>query len=164
MARDFYDVLGVSKDADQESIRRAYRARSRALHPDASPEPDVAAFSELADAYAVLSRPEARRLYDSLGWRRPVGSLDGAEVVATLEVDAYEASTGTTRRIEVGEERRAVEVPVPPGAHDLDRIPIAPDQVALLRIVPARDRLAVRAAALLGLVSTLAFLLFLLAR
>jgi hypothetical protein len=56
-----------------------------------------------------------------------------------------------------------VEVPVPRGARDFDRIPISADQVALVRIVPARDGLAVRAAALVGLLCALGFLLFLLA-
>jgi DnaJ-class molecular chaperone len=163
MGRDFYDVLGVPRDADQESIRRAYRARSRVLHPDVSPDGDVGAFRELADAYAVLSRPEARRLYDGLGWRSRPRAVDGAAVVATIEVDAYEASIGTTRHIAVLEERRVVDVPVPPGAKDFDRIPVGPGQVALVRIVPARDRLAVQAAALVGLLSALGFLLFLLA-
>jgi DnaJ-class molecular chaperone len=163
MGRDFYDVLGVHREADQESIKRAYRARSRVLHPDVSQDADVRAFSELADAYAVLSRPETRRLYDGLGWRGRPRAVDGAEVVATVEVDAYEAHIGATRRVEVGEERRAVDVPVPPGVRNLDRIPIALDQVALVRIVPARDRLAVQAAALVGLLSALGFLLFLLA-
>jgi DnaJ-class molecular chaperone len=133
------------------------------LHPDVSPDGDVGAFRELADAYAVLSRPEARRLYDGLGWRGRPRAVDGAAVVATIEVDAYEASIGTTRHIAVLEERRVVDVPVPPGAKDFDRIPVGPGQVALVRIVPARDRLAVRAAALVGLLSALGFLLFLLA-
>lgn len=163
MGRDFYDVLGVPRDADQESIKRAYRARSRLLHPDASPDADAGAFTELAEAYALLSRPEARRLYDGLGWRGRPLAVDGADVVATVEVDAYEASVGTTRRIEVGEERRPVYIPVPPGVRDLDRLPIGPDEVVRVRIVPARDRLAVRAAALVGLLSALGFLLFLLA-
>jgi curved DNA-binding protein CbpA len=162
MGRDFYDVLGIPRDADQGAIRRAYRERSRALHPDVSPDGDVAAFSELADAYAVLSSPEARRLYDGLGWSARAGALDGADVVSTIEVDAYEASIGTTRHIALWEERRVLEVPVPPGARDFDRIPIGPDQVALVRIVPARGPLAVQAAALVGFLSALGFLLFLL--
>ena len=163
MGRDFYEVLGVRRDADQGTIKRAYRARSRVLHPDSSPDGNVAAFSELADAYAVLSKPEARRLYDGLGWRERPRAFDGAEVVATIEVDAYEASIGTTRHVTDWEERRVVEVPVPPGVRDLDRIPVGPERVAVVRIVPARDRFAVRAAALVGLLSALAFLLFLLA-
>ena len=163
MGRDFYEVLGVPRDADQATIKRAYRARSRMLHPDASPGGDVAAFSELADAYAVLSSPEARRLYDGLGWLERPRTYDGAAVVATIEVDAYEASTGTTRHIPDWEERRVMEVPVPRGVRDLDRIPVGPEQVAVVRIVPAQDRFAVRAAALVGLLSALGFLLFLLA-
>ena len=162
MGRDFYDVLGVPRDADLGTIKRAYRGRSHVLHPDVLPDGDVAAFSELADAYAVLSKPEARRLYDGLGWRERPRAFDGADVVATIEVDAYEASVGTTRHIPAWEGRRLVEVPVPQGVRDFDRIPVGPDQVAVVRIVPARDRLAVRVAALVGLLSALGFLLLLL--
>lgn len=63
----------------------------------------------------------------------------------------------------VAKEARAVNVAVPPGARDLDRIPLGPDEVAVVKIVPPRVRPAVRAAALLVLLGAVGFLLFLLA-
>jgi DnaJ-class molecular chaperone len=62
----------------------------------------------------------------------------------------------------VGRELRAFAVAVPPGAKDRDHVPLGPDEVAIVRIVPARDRPAVRAAALVVLLVAVGFLLFLL--
>jgi DnaJ-class molecular chaperone len=192
-------LLGVRRDADADAIRQAYRARSRALHPDVSADPEAdARFSELSEAYAVLSRPESRRLYDRFGWRGRMPT----KVVADLEVDPYEAYLGATLHVDVGEEHRCaacegsgrtkvvlerefgrlfsfvdcgacggrgatkevrgLDVAVPPGARDLDRVPLGPDEVAVVKIVPPRDRPAVRAAALLLLLGAVGFLLFLL--
>ncbi len=65
MARDLYRVLGVAEDASPESIRRAYRRLARSIHPDAAGKhADAARFREIHDAYAVLSDPERRSLYD----------------------------------------------------------------------------------------------------
>jgi curved DNA-binding protein len=67
----------VARDADQETIRRAYRALAVEHHPDVSGDPDADdRFREITDAYTVLSRPESRRRYDSLGFQpRGVGGL-----------------------------------------------------------------------------------------
>jgi molecular chaperone DnaJ len=68
--RDYYDVLGVSRDAGSDALKRAFRARARLLHPDVSPDEDAEAkFRELAEAYAVLSKPASRLLYDRFGYR-----------------------------------------------------------------------------------------------
>jgi DnaJ-class molecular chaperone len=78
--RDHYAVLRVARDADQETIRRAYRALVTEHHPDVSGDPDADdRFRELTDAYYVLSRPESRRRYDILGFDpRGLGGLDAA--------------------------------------------------------------------------------------
>jgi molecular chaperone DnaJ len=69
-ARDFYEVLGVARSAEAATVKRAFRARARLLHPDVSEDPDAERkFAELAEAYAVLSRPASRLLYDRLGYR-----------------------------------------------------------------------------------------------
>lgn len=66
MAKDYYAILGVSRDATQEEIKRAFRRLARETHPDANPgDPDAEArFREVAEAYEVLSDPERRRRYD----------------------------------------------------------------------------------------------------
>lgn len=229
-------MLGVRRDADEDEIKRAFRAGSRALHPDVSADPEAdSRFRELSEAYAVLSRPEPRRLYDRFGWRgrgqgferpqtrvyasSPRGFLEDlesliaaaagqqprqgpAEVVGSIELDPYEAHVGARRRIEVFAERpcaacggtghhrrisdresgrflsvddctdcggtgvagetRALNIPVPPRVRDLDRVPVGPQQVAIVKIVPPRERVAVRTAAFAGLLGAIGFLLFLL--
>lgn len=66
--RDYYAVMGVSRDATQEEIKRAYRKLARKYHPDVSKEPDAEArFKELGEAYEVLGDPEKRAAYDELG-------------------------------------------------------------------------------------------------
>lgn len=70
MKRDFYEVLGVSRDADAAEIKKAFRRQARECHPDVHPDdPDCEAqFKELAEAYETLSDPEARATYDRYGY------------------------------------------------------------------------------------------------
>lgn len=66
--RDYYELLGVARDADEAAIKRAFRARARELHPDVSDDPDAEArFKEVVEAYEVLSDPERRSTYDRYG-------------------------------------------------------------------------------------------------
>jgi len=70
---DYYEVLGVPRDADQDAIRRAYRKLARKYHPDLNSDSDAEdRFKELGEAYEVLSDPEKRERYDRLGanWRQ----------------------------------------------------------------------------------------------
>ena len=69
MPRDYYDVLGVSRDADAATVKKAFRRLARELHPDVNAQdPDAEAkFKEAAEAYEVLSDDDRRRLYDSYG-------------------------------------------------------------------------------------------------
>ena len=211
------------------------RAFARAPSSVSGDPESEARFRELSEAYAVLSRPEARRLYDGLGWRRRPGlrarparayhsnkrrllqDLEGLIVSAQggrpereptrvvrqagLDADALAARREERGRLEVrsdlatparargdegqsrtmsqdgfspsthanpaaalgGEDRRPVDVSVPPGARDSDVVAVGAEEVAIVRIVPPRKRAVVRTAALAGLVVALGFLLFLLA-
>ncbi len=68
MARDYYDILGVSRDADKEEIKRAYRRLARKYHPDVNKENGAEErFKEINRAYEVLSEPEMRTRYDRFG-------------------------------------------------------------------------------------------------
>jgi molecular chaperone DnaJ len=261
MARNYYEVLGVRANADPETIKRAYRARSRELHPDVNGEDGSdSLFHELSEAYTVLSREESRRLYDRFGWRGPGLGFDKRrgrvyassksslaedlehlfaacagrtpdreprKVVGQVEVDAYEAIVGTTKAVTLdeplpceacegsggdvvacsdcgGKGRRRnvthtragrllqldtcemcggagripvhecdacggrgivqdaeVDVPVPPGVRELDQVRVGPDEVAVVRIVPPRERIGLRLFAIAALLVALCFLLFL---
>ena len=63
--RDYYDVLGVGRDACADEIKRAYRQLARRYHPDISGDDRGGAFLELSRAYTILSDPDRRRSYDA---------------------------------------------------------------------------------------------------
>jgi molecular chaperone DnaJ len=66
--RDYYELLGVSRGADDGEIKKAFRRLARELHPDVSDAPDAQErFREVVEAYEVLSKPETRELYDRYG-------------------------------------------------------------------------------------------------
>ena len=113
--RDYYEVLGVPRDADRVQIRKAYRSLAAEFHPDVSDDPDAPErFRELAEAYQVLSHPDARRRYDRLGRPRrglfddlfaahgtaaPRAGERGEDVRVEASVDFAEAVRGTTRGV-----------------------------------------------------------------
>jgi molecular chaperone DnaJ len=66
--RDYYEILSVSRDADEKAIKSSFRRLARELHPDVSDHPEAQErFREAAEAYEVLSKPETRELYDRYG-------------------------------------------------------------------------------------------------
>jgi len=77
--RDYYEVLGVSKDASDSDLKKAFRSLARKYHPDKNPDdPDSERlFKEVQEAYAVLSNPDQRRQYDMFGHESPGGSPFG---------------------------------------------------------------------------------------
>src|SRR4029450_12917536 len=137
LKRDYYEVLGVDRDANGDEIKRAFhalardwhpdvagapggRARVRDWHPDVADAPDAEIrFRELAEAYSVLSRKEARLLYDRYGYRgrgdqgcgnegfaealweaRPREAVRGENVHAEIELRSFEALDGARTAIE----------------------------------------------------------------
>src|SRR5690625_5188095 len=77
--RDYYEVLGVSKDASKEEIKKSYRKLARKYHPDVNKEADAAEkFKEAKEAYEVLSDEQKRTQYDQFGHSGPQGQGFGA--------------------------------------------------------------------------------------
>jgi len=121
--RDYYSVLGVSRDASDVEIKRAFRELARKHHPDVSPDDNGEAFREINEAYAVLSDAEARARYDRWGhpddtnglsavveaaqdilndlFRGRRGRQRGRDLRYTLELTFEEAAFGCSKPIQI---------------------------------------------------------------
>jgi molecular chaperone DnaJ len=132
--RDYYELLGLARNADESEIKRAFRRLARELHPDVSDVPDAEErFREVTEAYEVLSNSETRALYDRYGHEglrsggfRPtqfdVGGL-GDLFSAFFGDDLFGAAAGTRRargadvgaevEIELAQAATGATIPVP---------------------------------------------------
>jgi len=122
--RDYYLVLGISRDASETDIKRAFRELARKHHPDVGPEDGGERFREINEAYAVLSEKETRARYDRWGhpddsasglgavvdaaqgiindvFRRRRGKLRGKDIRYTLEITFEEAAFGASKTITI---------------------------------------------------------------
>jgi DnaJ-class molecular chaperone len=144
--RDYYLVLGVTKDASEQDIKRAFRELARQHHPDiAAAGADGERFREINEAYTILSDRESRARYDRWGhaddgnsglsavvdaaqeiindvFRRRRGKVKGKDVRYTLEISFEEAAFGASKTIMIpatdGAKPREVTVVVAPGVKD----------------------------------------------
>lgn len=78
--RDYYEVLGLSKGASQDEIKRAYRSLAKKYHPDVNKEPGAEEkFKEINEAYEVLSDEQKKARYDQFGFEDPTGGFGGGQ-------------------------------------------------------------------------------------
>ncbi|MFP3321511.1 molecular chaperone DnaJ [Planococcus sp. SIMBA_160] len=102
--RDYYEVLGVSKDASKEEIKKAYRKLSKQYHPDINKEANASEkFQEVKEAYEVLSDEQKRAQYDQFGHQDPNqgfggGGFGGAEGFGFDDIFSTFFGGGTRRR------------------------------------------------------------------
>ncbi|HEY6740304.1 MAG TPA: molecular chaperone DnaJ [Actinopolymorphaceae bacterium] len=98
MSQDYYELLGISRDATADDIRKAYRKLARKLHPDVNPDPETQEhFKEVTRAYEVLSDPKKREVYDLGGdplSTSGTGGGFGAGFNFTDIMDAFFGATG----------------------------------------------------------------------
>jgi molecular chaperone DnaJ len=145
--RDYYAVLGVSRDATDAEIKRAFRELARQHHPDVNPADGGERFREINEAYAALSDKDARARYDRWGhpdegssglsavvdaaqdilndvFRRRRSKQRGKDIRYTVEVTFEEAAFGASKTITVtpdaesGGAAREISIVVPPGLKD----------------------------------------------
>ncbi len=95
--RDYYEVLGVGRQATQEEIKKAFRRLARQYHPDMNKDPDAEArFKEINEAYEVLSDQEKRTAYDRFGHAGPQAGFGGFSDLGGFE-DIFESFFGGVR-------------------------------------------------------------------
>lgn len=90
MAKDYYQILGVSRNATEEQVKKAYRKLAMQYHPDRNPGKEKWAnekFKEINEAFSVLGDPEKRRQYDQFGTVGNIGDIFGSPYTRTTFED-----------------------------------------------------------------------------
>ena len=109
--KDYYETLGVGRDADSDAIKKAYRQLARENHPDVNKAPDAEErFKEIAEAYEVLGDDEKRRQYDGLGQRWAQGP-------AFFGIEKYVVNAHFYRLFITTESRRPEQVRAVPASN-----------------------------------------------
>lgn len=88
--KDYYEILGVSKDASQAEIRKAFQKKAATLHPDVNKAPDAQEkFKDVSEAYAVLSDEDKRRRYDAMRSGVPFAGAGGSQTPGGYGADPF---------------------------------------------------------------------------
>ncbi len=99
--RDYYEILGVSKTANDEEIKKKYRKLAMQYHPDKAPENKKAeyeeTFKEMSEAYAVLSDPEKRAQYDRFGHAGINGKYNASDIFSGVDFESIFQDIGFGR-------------------------------------------------------------------
>lgn len=125
MKKDYYEVLGVDKGADEATIKAAYRKLAKKNHPDVNPGDKDAEerFKEINEAYQVLSNPQKRAEYDQYGFdgrRRPVSAAAATadSAAETLAADSADSRI-CSHRFSPAARVRAATAPRPATTFDM---------------------------------------------
>src|SRR5579863_631661 len=103
MAQDYYQALGVSKEADADEIRKAYRKLARKHHPDLNPGDKASEdrFKKVQEAYDILSDPKKKTMYDQYGFYSengmPAGAAPGGQRGPNMGFGGFDFSEAFTR-------------------------------------------------------------------
>ena len=103
MAKDYYQILGVPKNATEEQIKKAYRKLAMQYHPDRNPGKEQWAndkFKEINEAFGVLGDPEKRRQYDQFGTVGNIGDIFGSPFTRTTFEDLMKDFGGSGLRFD----------------------------------------------------------------